>query len=151
MGIFLKELRHAIVAGLRGTEAEPRIPAVGKRVFGQRSAQIQKGECPAILVYTNRENSEVKVDRPLQYRRVVEVVIDVVAFTDARHSGLEADLIDEIGQCLEDFMATFEHPGLFRVRMQSLSCGQEPDAQNSVSVGQWTYRVEYLESAPPSA
>ncbi|MBL4772005.1 MAG: hypothetical protein JKY61_12910 [Planctomycetes bacterium] len=148
MGIYLKQVRHGIVHGLQGPEGARLIAAVEDRVFGHRTAAVQKKEGLLIRVWTNKETAEVEVDNPLEYRKTAEIAIELVTKLPAVHGNLELDVLDEVGQLIEDFMASVEIAGCQSLIYQGFASGQEVESEHPTAVGSWTYELEYLELSP---
>ncbi len=148
MGIYLKQVRHGIALGLQGPAGEPLIAAVGDRVFAHRTARVQKSEGLLIRVWTNKETVEVEVDNPLEYRRTAEIAIELVAPLPSEHGNLELDVLDEVGQVIEDFMAEVQIAGCETLRYKGFASGPEAESERPTAVGRWTYELEYLEQSP---
>ncbi|MEZ6004722.1 MAG: hypothetical protein R3F33_11115 [Planctomycetota bacterium] len=149
MGVFLKQLRHALALGLRGPVGAPLIPEVDDRVYGNRVTRTLGAKTPAIRIYTNREASTVHCRVPREYKRAAEIAIEVVIEEGGRVPGIEGDLLDEIGQAVEDFVATFpKGDELEDIELIDFDAGKDPDTAGPTVIGRWTYRFTYVEPSP---
>lgn len=88
-----KQIRDAVLAALQA----PGATSCGSKVFGNRARQLWKTELPCLLVYTESESAEIYTQAPLEYKRSLKLVIEVVAVAA---DNLD-DQLDEILEQLE--------------------------------------------------
>lgn len=151
MGIQLKEIRRAIALGLRtGGEDPPApvIPEVGERVFANRTRPFDDRDLPAIDVRTEDDKSEdMRSDSPPEYVRVARVTIDL-AVAGNPGEDFEFDLVDEIGQVIEDYMGRLDLPRMWECQYISFEGTDVYEGRVPIWIARWTYEVTYHEKSP---
>jgi hypothetical protein len=108
-----KKIRQAIKALLLdNTPAGARVWTNRPNPLSQRPGQQSaSSQLPAILIYTRSEDSEVFNESPRQYKRTVEVVVEIAAAMN-----------DDIDDTLDDYAQTVENLILLDDRL-----GTDPD------------------------
>lgn len=94
-----KLIRKAVIQRLKDANT-----ACGQRVFGNRARQIFQNELPCLLVYTQKEPVEISVQGPREYKRSLQVAVEIVAKAD---DDLD-DSIDDIAEQVEAAIFTDE-------------------------------------------
>lgn len=89
-----KLIRQAIMASLKAANTK-----AGSRIFGNRSRQILEDEIPCILVYTSNEPVELFNEAPAEYKRKMNVSIELIA---------KANSEDDLDDVLDDFCEQVE-------------------------------------------
>lgn len=92
-----KLIRDAVVERLKAAST-----SADSRVFANRALPLFKNELPAILVYLSSEPSEISIEAPREYRRNLQLTLELVAQNNSE-GGLD-DALDELAEQVERVM-----------------------------------------------
>lgn len=137
-------IRDAVIAKLKSADI------VGDRVYGNRSRKIFRNECPCILVYTGKENAEIVNESPREYKRSLELAVEVVMATSAEADDGIDDQFDALAVAVEKAVFTDETQGgncddtiLGDTDLDIIDDGEKP-----IGAGKITFTMPYYEYIP---
>lgn len=140
MSTTRKQIRAAVAQLLQG------ISGVGSRVFESRSRQVWPEELPAILVYTRTETAEIFNESPREYKRTLQLAVEVIAKGDENVD----DTLDDLCQEIEHRI--FQDDTLDNLVSDTILSDTEidfvPDGEQPVGAARITFNVEYFTLAP---
>lgn len=159
MSLKAKRIRHAIADGLQCLAT----PA-GARVYTNRFRPIPtvdaagESALPAIVVYTINETIEISADAPKEYRRRLEVAIEIlVSRLEAKHPRAD-DRLDEIAEQVEQWI--FTNPTFGLADVDGITFGDHPsslvrdetavvdEGETDLAAKRLVFEVTYYQGAP---
>ncbi len=97
-----KQIRNAVIAKLKSANI------VGDRVFGNRARKIFRNECPCILIYTDKEPAEVANEAPREFKRDLQLAVEIIVAGSASDDHDVDDQIDDLAVKVEEAMTDDE-------------------------------------------
>lgn len=140
MSTTRKQIRAAFKQLLTG------ISGVNSNVFASRSRQVWPEELPAILVYTRTETAEIYIDAPREYKRTLQLAVEIIAKGDENVD----EALDNL--CQEVERRVFQDETLNDLVSDTILSDTEidfvPDGEQPVGAARITFNVEYFSLAP---
>lgn len=113
---------------------------------------------PAIVIYTINETVEISVDAPKEYRRRMEMAIEIVVSRgEAKHPGAD-DRLDDIAELVEQWV--FRNPALGLTEHDDVTFGDHPsslirdenapinEGGSDIAAKRLVFEVTYYQDAP---
>lgn len=113
---------------------------------------------PAIVIYTINETVEVSTDAPKEYRRLMEMAIEIVVSRgEAKHPGAD-DRLDDIAEMVEQWI--FRNPTFGLTEHDDVTFGDHPsslvrdenapidEGETDIAAKRLVFQVTYYQDAP---
>lgn len=144
------DIRTAILTLLTETP----IPAIGSRVFTNRSRKLFPEELPAIVIYSKSESAEIYIEAPREYKRTLKLAIEIF---DKYDTGGETTLEDSVDDRLDAIADEIEQR-IFRnetldgdvsdIKLSDMESDYMPEGEQPIGAMRLTFDVEYFTYAP---